>query len=226
MVNESARSILGREWIPACAAGAVTLCIFLILPLLEWFNQDEVKAFTLREVHTVQAPERKPPVALSRTPETERMERAVVPLMPSPPVAVPPRLPLNFAVPVLSVRMEPPGILSGSGAWKTFEPTSLGYWDLSDVDRPPSPLSQMKPMYPLRARNAGVEGYVVLELLVDEQGMIRQVDVVEANPPGYFEQAALRAAGAWRFSAATKDGVPVPVRVVQKLTFKLDERTR
>ena len=60
-------------------------------------------------------------------------------------------------------------------------------------------------------------------MIVDEQGMIRQVEVVEAQPPGYFEQSALRSASAWRFSAAKKNGVPVAVRVVQKLTFKLDE---
>ncbi|MDD4737498.1 MAG: energy transducer TonB [Kiritimatiellae bacterium] len=224
-MNEGVRSFFGREWIPTCAAAAVTLCIFLILPLLEWFNRDEVKEFTLREVNTVRLPEDSPPVALPRTPAEEWVERVVLPPMPVPPVQALPRVPLDSAVQVLSARMEPSDVLQVSDAWRTFEPMSVGYWDLSDVDHPPSPLSQMKPIYPLRARNAGMEGYVVLEMLVDEQGRIRQVAVAEANPPGYFEQAALRAAGAWRFVAATKDGMPVPVRVVQKLTFKLDERT-
>lgn len=211
----------GREWLSAGLALAVTLCVFLILPLLEWFNQDVVKQYMLREVRTAAAPERPPP-ALPPSSVPDYVEPQAVP-PPVLPAQALPRLALNAQAPVLRSVAELPSFLSQAGSWSDWVPASAGYWNLSDVDQHPVPLTQMKPMYPLRARNAGIEGFVVLEMMVDEQGRMGQVAVTEADPPGYFEQAALRSASTWRFSAAVKDGQPVAVRVIQKLTFRLDD---
>lgn len=217
---------LSRAWFPVCAALLVTLGIFLILPLLEWFNRDTGRQYVLREVDVAKIPEVKPPVSM-QPPDSPVNSM-------DPPTAPPLRLPekaaakwtLNAAVPMLKQSEALPALLPQPGIEMDFAALGTGYWELSEVDQPPMPLSQMKPMYPLRARNADIEGYVVLEMIVDAQGLISQVDIAEAEPPGYFEKAALRSAAAWRFSAAKKDGSPVPVRVVQKLTFRLDDEAK
>jgi protein TonB len=56
-------------------------------------------------------------------------------------------------------------------------------------------------------------------VLVDEAGKVREVSVVEAQPEGYFEPAALAAFQDVRFEPARKDGRPVRSRVLIKVAF-------
>lgn len=66
--------------------------------------------------------------------------------------------------------------------------------------------------YTDEARAAGVEGVVVLDLVVDEHGRARDITVVEGLPHGLTE-AAVAALAACPFTPGEKDGAPVPVRV-------------
>lgn len=79
-----------------------------------------------------------------------------------------------------------------------------------------------QPVYPPRARSKGLEGYVVLSLMVGSTGRIEDLKVVEAQPSGVFEEAAMAAVRQWSFEPATYEGVPVSVRVSQTLRFELD----
>jgi protein TonB len=74
------------------------------------------------------------------------------------------------------------------------------------------------------ARKAGIEGRVILQLLVDETGSVIEARVVTAEPPGIFEHAALEAIHSWRYEAATRDGKPIKVRVGQAVDFSLKQK--
>jgi protein TonB len=52
---------------------------------------------------------------------------------------------------------------------------------------------------------------------------VRDVEVLAAEPRGYFEQAAIRAVQRWSWKPAMIDGQPRAQRVIQELTFDLDD---
>jgi TonB family protein len=76
--------------------------------------------------------------------------------------------------------------------------------------------------YPPAAERLQREGSVVVEALVDETGAVSEVNVVEPSVPGMgFEAAAIRQVRSRRYRPATKDGVPVRVRVRIRVNFEL-----
>jgi TonB family protein len=77
--------------------------------------------------------------------------------------------------------------------------------------------------YPQKALDMGVEGYVILEFTVTRTGSLQDIVVIESSPPGYFEDAALRAATGFRYEPRIVNGEPVDVpRAQYKMVFKLE----
>lgn len=64
---------------------------------------------------------------------------------------------------------------------------------------PEQPISQALPRYPTIAETRGIEGRVTLSITIMPDGSVRDVRVVNANPRGYFEDAAVRAVQRWRY---------------------------
>lgn len=81
-----------------------------------------------------------------------------------------------------------------------------------EVTRMPIPQGRCSGTYTVAAREAGIEGVVVLDLVVDESGRARDIVVVERVGHGLTE-AAIAALKACRFAPGEKDGKPVVVRV-------------
>jgi len=80
-------------------------------------------------------------------------------------------------------------------------------------------LRQVEPVYPAFARQARIQGPVVLKMTVDERGQPIQVDVLEGHP--VFHEAARQAARQWRFEPARVDGQPVVATFKLTLKFSL-----
>ena len=76
------------------------------------------------------------------------------------------------------------------------------------------------PTYPAAARADGVEGDVVLELVVGVSGGVESARVVRGVGHG-LDEAAVRAADAFRFAPASKDSAPVRVRMLWPMQFRL-----
>ncbi len=89
------------------------------------------------------------------------------------------------------------------------------------VDSPPRPTFQAPVAYPRTARAQGVQGYVVLSLLISAAGEIEKVQVLEAEPAGIFEQAAQEGVRNWRFEPAQYQGRNVKVWAKQRIRFDL-----
>ena len=83
------------------------------------------------------------------------------------------------------------------------------------------PLVRIPPLYPPRALSRKIEGMVKIEFTVDENGHVVDPIVVEADPQGVFDRAALRAIGQWKFERKIVDGQPVPWKSSQTIYFKL-----
>jgi protein TonB len=78
----------------------------------------------------------------------------------------------------------------------------------------------LPPTYPAAARADGVEGDVVLELVVGVSGGVESARVVRGVGHG-LDEAAVRAADAFRFAPASKDSAPVRVRMLWPVQFRL-----
>ena len=86
---------------------------------------------------------------------------------------------------------------------------------------PPRPISTPDPEYSERARKAGYWGTCVLALIVDAQGLPRDIRVTRALGLG-LDEKAIEAVRSWRFTPAKKDGVPVAVMINVEISFHLD----
>lgn len=90
-----------------------------------------------------------------------------------------------------------------------------------------SPIFSVSATYPERALERGIEGHVVLEFIVDESGSVVDPAVVNSEPDGIFDRAALQAISKFKFKPRTVDGVTVRTEQVrQRLEFKLDEAAK
>ena len=75
--------------------------------------------------------------------------------------------------------------------------------------------------YPEEAARAGLEGAVVLRLLVDIEGNVTEAEVV--GPAGHgFDEAAREAALKFKWEPALRDGKPIPVRIDYEYRFTLE----
>ena len=94
----------------------------------------------------------------------------------------------------------------------------------SAPSRPPQFLSGPDLVYPPAARAAGIEGHVVVRYDVTAAGTVANPRIVESEPAGTFDAAALTALSRWRFRPRIDDGQPVsaPNRV-STLRFRLGE---
>ena len=90
-----------------------------------------------------------------------------------------------------------------------------------DLDQPPQNIHQTQPVYPYKARQRNIEGYVKVKMLVRADGTVGEVSVLDANPKGLFETEALKAVPNWRFRPGVIDGKPVPSWVIQNIRFNL-----
>lgn len=84
----------------------------------------------------------------------------------------------------------------------------------------PVALNRPVPVYPTKAREKGIQGVVVIRILVGSNGAVEKVRVVSGLPYGLSDQA-IEAAYKLRFKPATKDGEPIPYWVWLQMEFKL-----
>ena len=83
----------------------------------------------------------------------------------------------------------------------------------------PRKLKHVNPVYPEVARQARVEGVVILECTVGAQGTVTGVQVVQGVP--LLDDAAIAAVKQWRYTPTLVQGQGVPVTVTVTLNFRL-----
>jgi TonB family protein len=93
-------------------------------------------------------------------------------------------------------------------------------WELSEVDKPPRIISAVPPRYPMEYKQNGITGKVVLQFIVDENGMPADVKIASLTHKG-FADAAIEAAKQYKFSPAYYQGKPVKTRVKLPIMFDL-----
>ena len=87
------------------------------------------------------------------------------------------------------------------------------------VDQKPQVAFRGPIEYPASAATSGIQGYVIVNLLISKDGSVELTKLLEAEPQGVFEDSVLVGIRDWRFTPARYKGEPVPVWVRQKISF-------
>ena len=86
----------------------------------------------------------------------------------------------------------------------------------------PQVIRDVKPDYTAAAKKARVQGNVVMEAVVREDGSVGDVKVTKSLDTRHgLDEEAVKAMKKWEFKPGTKDGKPLPVAVEVEMTFTL-----
>jgi protein TonB len=83
----------------------------------------------------------------------------------------------------------------------------------------PVKIVDRRPEYPAIARQAGIQGVVIIELTITETGEVASAQVLRSVAA--LDQAALDAVRAWRFEPARLNGEPLAVIMSVTVNFQL-----
>ena len=85
------------------------------------------------------------------------------------------------------------------------------------------PIVRIDPQWPREALVEGIEGYVIVEVLIAADGSVASAVVIESVPRRMFDRNVIRAVLKWKFKPRIVNGVPVERRAIQRLDFNLDD---
>lgn len=113
-------------------------------------------------------------------------------------------------------------VSTATGLVKLDVDMGTGFGAFTDGDY--LPIVKVQPIYPRRAQERGISGYVLLEFTVTELGTVEDIVVIEAEPKGYFERAATRAARKFKYKPKVINNEAIRVPGVRNLiTFELED---
>jgi TonB family protein len=87
----------------------------------------------------------------------------------------------------------------------------------------PTKTRNVSPIYPEALQAAGLEGVVKLDVLIDVEGHVASVRVMNSIVHPAFAQAAARAVRQWEFTPTLLNGQPVEVQMTASISFSLTE---
>lgn len=119
--------------------------------------------------------------------------------------------PISGTLPVASMQTVPVGT-----------PGLNGIFGMGEIDHPLTPLAQIPPIYPMGARRRGIEGWVKVRFIVDEEGRVDDILIIKSHPRKIFDAPVLRCVSGWRFTPGTVGGVSVKTRVETTVHFELE----
>ena len=83
--------------------------------------------------------------------------------------------------------------------------------------RPPVRIKEVAPVYPAIAQSARVQGDVVIEMTIDNEGKVADAHVVKSVP--LLDEAALDAVRQWEYQPSLLNGVPTAVVMTVTVKF-------
>jgi protein TonB len=107
------------------------------------------------------------------------------------------------------------GVEGGMPGAPAEEPVRVG----GEV-QPPKKVKDVPPEYPTTARNARVQGTVILEAVIDSRGVVADVRILKSIP--LLDEAAVEAVKQWRYQATLLNGQAVPVVMTVTVNFGLE----
>jgi TonB family protein len=110
-------------------------------------------------------------------------------------------------------------LAAGGGSLRPGAPAQSGRVRVGGAIKPPIRLVNVNPVYPEEARAARVEGVVVLQIVIGEDGSVIEAVVLRSIP--MLDQAAIDAVLQWVYQTTLLNGVPVEVEMNVTINFTL-----
>ncbi len=107
------------------------------------------------------------------------------------------------------------GSESGTRARSTTTPVRVG----GNI-RTPKRVKYVLPNYPQDAKEARVQGIVILEAIIDPNGNVTNVRVLQSIP--LLDQSAIGAVRQWKYEPTLLEGVPVPIVMTVTVNYALN----
>ncbi len=89
--------------------------------------------------------------------------------------------------------------------------------------KPPTAIYKPDPDYTPQAARKGIEGTIQFSVVVDTAGNIADIQEKSAPLGDGLDQSAIDTVKKWKFNPATRNGVPVPVRVTVEVSFRMSK---
>lgn len=216
--------------------GGALLLNLLLLAALTWLNRVEMVQVDPVVVARLRLPElpstQPPPKELIPQEEPEAEDPVLVdPQQPEPPMAeieplALPSVQLGVDVPVV---VRPMPIVTRAAPRRHVRrhvvraaPPVRRTLGSDEVDEPPRESFIRKPDYPRLALRREIEGSATVKLLIDEEGRVREVELIDTRGSRLFGDAVLAVAKSWRFVAAKNRGKRVRVWALKTVRFRLE----
>ncbi len=95
-------------------------------------------------------------------------------------------------------------------------------------DEKPKPIGgfvaiQQHLVYPQEAKDAGIEGTIIVHAFVDENGQVQETKILKGIPNTGFDEAAVAAIKGVSFEPAKDEGKPVGIWISVPVNFKLND---
>ncbi len=94
-----------------------------------------------------------------------------------------------------------------------------GIEDFVAVEQEPQKVKWVNPEYPKLAKDAGIEGKVLVKVLIDKEGKVKKAVVIKGNE--IFHESVIKAAMQCTFTPAIQNQKPVPVWMMIPFNFQL-----
>jgi protein TonB len=202
----------------------MNLGLFSLMPMLQTHGPGQhTTVEVIPDVEIVhEIPRKERPVEPKQLPEERKTLKAILPRPPS--ISPPKSRALEF--PLNQLPLLPPAI-NGLDALPLetgleIAANSTGTFSAGDLDAQVGIQVRIPPIYPIRARERRIEGWVEVKLLVGPGGNVERAEVVRAEPPGYFEKSVLDCVKKWKLTPPTVGGEPVRAWMSTKIRFKLE----
>ncbi len=131
-----------------------------------------------------------------------------------------PKMNMAFASSGLDLGIDILGLSSGDSQLLSQQGDTVMTEDV--VDRLPEVQYREVIPYPESAKEKNIEGHVTVNILVNKDGAVDQVKLLDSAPEGVFDQVTLKSVKTWNFSPAEYKGQFVSVWVKQKLKFQVN----
>ena len=94
-------------------------------------------------------------------------------------------------------------------------------YSVGDSVKPPQVLQQPKPLYTPQAREAKIEGIVMVGAVIQKNGSVGQIKILKGLGYGLNESTVNTISREWKFKPGTLNDEPVDVSVVMEVSFRL-----
>ncbi|MDA7746794.1 TonB family protein [Psychromonas sp.] len=159
-----------------------------------------------------------PPLLKPETPKTPPSQPSAPQPMSNPTFDSLPEIDMDLAVTGMSIAVPANNISEINHSTTKLSTAVAGVGESQQV----MPLHRIEPVYPRRALQRKIEGYVVLTFDIDKRGQPTNINVIDEAPPRIFNREALKALKNWKYQPKVVNGqAQEQTNQKIKLEFKL-----